>query len=136
MSQSLPKRERLHLKKQIDELFTSGKGFVAYPLRVVYLLQPSTEHTARPHSDWVRGAMMVSVSKRYFKRANKRNRVKRLMREAYRLNKQEWLTWLENAGLEGRLALMFVGKELPDYHSVERAVRKAFDKIKIQYDKL
>lgn len=121
---SLPKSERIHLKKHIDELFTRGKGFVAYPLRVLYLAEAE-----ELWAEQARGAMMVSVGKRYFKRANKRNRVKRLVREAYRLNKQVWLSYLQARGQRGRIAFMFVGKELPAYRDIERAVRKAFAKI-------
>lgn len=124
---SLPKRERLHLKRHIDELFAHGKGFVAYPLRCLYLLR----HEAEGEQD-ARASMMVSVGKKHFKRANKRNRVKRLVREAYRLNKSVWLQWLETEGKRGRIAFMFVGKELPEYHDIERAVRKAFEKLKAQ----
>ncbi len=122
---TLPKRERIHLKKHIDELFAQGKGFVAYPLRVVYLLGKPTasEEVLTPAS------MMVSVGKKYFKRANKRNRVKRLVREAYRLNKHSWIEWLEARGCEGRIAFMFVGKELPEYRDIDKAIRKAFSKI-------
>lgn len=122
---SLSKSERIHLKKHIDELFAQGKGFVAYPLRILYLL--AEEETWQGQA---RGAMMVSVGKRYFKRANKRNRVKRLVREAYRLNKYAWLDLLEQSGMRGRIAFMFVGKDLPEYRDIERAVHKAFVKIR------
>lgn len=124
---SLPKQERIRLKKEIDELFTQGKGFVAYPLRCVYLLRHESE--ALQQSKTVRSAMMVSVGKRYFKRANKRNRVKRLIRETYRLSKPMWLSWLEAEQKELRIAFMFVGKELPEYRDIEKAMHKAFTKI-------
>lgn len=81
---ALPQSERIDSKKQIDRLFRGGgsKAMSAFPLRVVYMLE---ESEADSHGPQVQ--MMVSVPKRCFKRAVKRNRVKRQMREAYRLNK-------------------------------------------------
>lgn len=71
------KSERLCSKKVIDALFAGGnKSFSAFPLRVVYMERPE------PVSQ-----VLVSVSKRHFKHAVDRNRVKRQIREAYRLNK-------------------------------------------------
>lgn len=128
---SLPKRERLHLKKHIDELFAQGKGFVAYPLRVVY--QTEAEDL---WGDCPRAMMMVSVGKRNFKRANKRNRIKRLMREVYRLGKYPWWAQLESQQRRGRLALIFIGKELPTYQEVERAFAKALCRLSDEHDKI
>ena len=74
---TLPKEERLCSRKALEELFEgSNKSIMAYPIRVVF---QQTEETGT--------RIMVSVSKRFFKRAVKRNRVKRQLREAYRLNK-------------------------------------------------
>jgi len=74
---TLSKEERLCSKKALEELFEgSNKSIQAYPIRAVF---QQTEETG------IR--IMVSVSKRFFKRAVKRNRVKRQLREAYRLNK-------------------------------------------------
>jgi ribonuclease P protein component len=74
---TLHKQERLCSRKAMEELFAgNSRSVLAYPIRAVY---QATEETG------IR--MMVSVSKRYFKRAVKRNRIKRQLREAYRLNK-------------------------------------------------
>lgn len=74
---TLPKEERLCSRKALEELFEgSNKSMLAYPVRAVF---QQTEETG------IR--IMVSVSKRFFKRAVKRNRIKRQLREAYRLNK-------------------------------------------------
>lgn len=76
------KKEKLVSKKMIDALFSGGssRSMSAYPLRVVFMRKERNE-TEEP------AQVMVSVSKRHFKRAVKRNRVKRQIREAYRLNK-------------------------------------------------
>ena len=76
------KKEKLVSKKTIDALFSGGnsRSMSAYPLRVVFMRKERNE-TEEP------AQVMISVSKRHFKRAVKRNRVKRQIREAYRLNK-------------------------------------------------
>lgn len=71
---TLAKEERLSWKRYIDLLFAEGKSFIAFPLRVVYLTADAGP--AVPVS------MLVSVSKKKFKRAVKRNQVKRQVREA------------------------------------------------------
>ncbi|MDP4269855.1 MAG: ribonuclease P protein component [Bacteroidota bacterium] len=76
---TLPKAERISRKLVIDKLFTKGTSFVVYPIRVVYVT--STEEQE------AQAAMMISVSKKKFKRAVKRNYIKRRIKEAYRLNK-------------------------------------------------
>lgn len=74
---SLSKEERLCSRKALEELFAGGRqSFSAYPIRAVFM--PNGLDVVR---------VMVSVSKRYFKRAVKRNRIKRQLREAYRLQK-------------------------------------------------
>ena len=74
----LKKEERLSGRKSVETLFAEGhQSFSAFPLRAVFL---ATEESG------VR--ILVSVSKRHFKRAVRRNRIKRQIREAYRLNKE------------------------------------------------
>ena len=80
MKFSLGTEERLKSRKLIGELYTRGQAVKAYPLRMVYL---QIEH----HSDFpVKAA--VSVPKRNFKKAVDRNRLKRLLRETYRSEKE------------------------------------------------
>ena len=81
---SLSKSERVSSQKQIDKLFRGGnsKSMSAFPLRMVYMAEERETDWRCPEAQ-----MMVSVPKRYFKRAVKRNRIKRLVREAYRLNR-------------------------------------------------
>lgn len=86
MPNTLRKSERLDKKKVIEKMFAGGsRSFSVFPLRVVYL---PVEELEAPVS------ILVSVSKRRFKRAVKRNRVKRQIREAYRMNKHGLLAVL------------------------------------------
>ncbi len=98
LANTLHKSERLDRKKVIEKMFSGGsRSFSVFPLRVVYLPVEKLDAPA---------AILVSVSKRRFKRAVKRNRVKRQIREAYRLNKH-----LLSGALSGsrhRLALAFI----------------------------
>ncbi|MCF2645896.1 MULTISPECIES: ribonuclease P protein component [Prevotellaceae] len=86
---SLPQSERINSKKQIDRLFRGGgsKAMTASPLRMVYMADSRQTDSQPSDGHQPMAQMMVSVPKRYFKRAVKRNYVKRQVREAYRLNK-------------------------------------------------
>ncbi len=121
LSYTLPKTERLYLRDEIERLFALGSSFIAYPLRVVYLLQDEPR--------MARCSIMTGAPKKRFRRAVKRNRVKRLMREAYRHHKHP----LEDCLAEHKKYLMLsfgiVSSELPDYATMEAAVCKALSKI-------
>ena len=86
---SLPQSERINSKKQIDRLFRGGgsKAMTASPLRMVYMADSRQTDSQPSDGHQPMAQRMVSVPKRYFKRAVKRNYVKRQVREAYRLNK-------------------------------------------------
>jgi ribonuclease P protein component len=73
------KGERLSKEKHIQELFTKGSSFYLYPFKVL---------VNGPKADEKFHQVLISVSKRNFRRAVDRNRIKRLIREAYRLNKE------------------------------------------------
>ena len=83
---TLSKEERLSWKRYIDLLFEKGQSFVAFPLRVVYL--PLEEEMSAPVS------ILISVPKKKFKRAVKRNLIKRQVREAYRVRKYDLIACL------------------------------------------
>ncbi|NGM73365.1 ribonuclease P protein component [Sphingobacterium sp. SGL-16] len=109
MKKTFTKEERLCSRRKIDSLFHSGSSFIVYPFRVVYLvgaLQPSSTPVE----------VILSVSKRRFKRAHDRNRIKRLMREVYRLQKNEILyEEVNKLSLHLDMAIQYVGKEELSY---------------------
>lgn len=118
---TLHKEERLSSQKLIEELFNSGDSFLSYPLKVVFL------KTELPQPQPVQAAF--TVSKRNFKRAVKRNLLKRRIREAYRLNKPAF--YQEIAAKELQLAIMFVyiGKDIAEFPVIEKGMVSAFKKL-------
>tara|TARA_B110000037_G_C17061330_1_gene481991 strand:+ start:943 stop:1296 length:354 start_codon:yes stop_codon:yes gene_type:complete len=90
--------ERLKGKKQIEQLFTSGHSVGAFPLRLVYLECDSTNKIG------------VSVSKKHFKNAVDRNRIKRLLRVAVKGSLTEILEGLD---FKCVVMVLYVGKEMP-----------------------
>lgn len=96
---TLGKPERLCSKKQIEKMFSGGsKSFSIYPLRVVFIPADKREDAL--------ASILVSVSKKRFKKAVDRNRIKRQIREAYRRNKHELLRFLNEK--ETGLAIAFI----------------------------
>lgn len=115
------KPERLNKKKIIEKMFAGGsRSFSIFPLRVVWL---PVEELDAPVS------ILVSVSKRRFKRAVKRNRVKRQIREAYRLNKTCLLTPLAEKGRRLAIAFIYLSDELMDSALIEEKMKVALVRI-------
>lgn len=114
---SLTRTERLRTLGAIRRLFESGEGGFVYPLRYLYFAESDTESSVR---------VLFSVPKRYHKRANKRNLLRRRTKEAYRLNRY-LLTLSTPAALD--LALIYSSKERSDYRRIEQAVRKILKHI-------
>ena len=102
------KQERICSKLLIDKLFGGGKShsMVAFPLRAVYLVQEKENKT----DENPQIKILISVPKKHFKRAVKRNRAKRQIREAYRKNKYLLLDELENNPQEEDL-LAFIWRD-------------------------
>jgi ribonuclease P protein component len=120
---SFQRGERLKSRKEIERLFQPGsEAMMQYPLRLVW--RPLEER----RSDFP-VQFTVSVSKRKFKRAVDRNRVKRLVREAYRLRKQELYDALPTDGAQLGWMVVFIGKEMPEYAKIDKAMRKLMAKF-------
>lgn len=122
----LCKEERLHGRDAVEKLFkdAGSRSMVAFPVRVVYVLAPPQADTR------VNTRMLVSVPKRQFKRAVKRNRVKRQIREAYRKHKHGLIEAVSRIG-EQHLSLAFVwlDSKLYDTSVVEKKVEKLLLRI-------
>ena len=123
MPNTLKKAERLDRKKVIGKMFAGGAGarsFTVFPLRVVYLTEPELKSQA---------SVLISVSKRYFKHAVDRNRVKRQLREAYRLNKAELLQILDGSNEKLALSFIYMCDELMPSTTIEKRMKTALDKL-------
>lgn len=116
MSFSYPKKEKLKSQKLIEQLFSEGKSVSAYPLRMVYLKTNFEEDTQFKTG--------VSVSKRNFKNAVDRNHIKRLLREAYRLNKT---VYFNNILSSYALMILYLGKDGTDFDSVDTKMKQLLD---------
>jgi len=109
------KHEKLKSQKTIEQLFLEGQSVSAYPLRLVYL----------KHGESLK--VGVSVSKRNFKRAVDRIRIKRLLREAYRLNKS---MLINNEVSDYALMILYISKDMPDFELVNTKTKKVISKFK------
>lgn len=126
---TLSKQERLCSKKLIDALFngSNSRAMSAFPLRAVYMPLATLETPASPETPETPASssqMLISVPKRYFKRAVKRNRVKRQVREAYRHNKHII------ADEQLAIAFIWLSDKLYATPEVEDRVRNLLTRIK------
>ena len=124
MGFSFPKREKLKSRKLIDALFREGRHVSRFPYKLFYL------KTSLPEDTKIQVAF--AVPKRNIKSAVQRNRVKRLLRENYRLNKH-----LIFNNIDGSFAflILYMGKEVPDFNEVEAGITSIFNKfLKVNED--
>lgn len=110
------KEERISSKKEIELLFNQGSSYMSYPLRIVYVEN-------KPLLD-VPVSILISIPKKRLKHAVKRNRLKRLVREAYRLNKSPLHSFLKQKNKGLLIAFLFVGNDLSSFVNIERAIKK------------
>lgn len=118
---SFGKAEHLCGEKRITRLFTQGQAFIVYPLRVVYIFGEKRGDAPV--------LAMVSVPKKRFKRAVKRNRLKRLMRESYRLNKSEICEKVSEKNLQLQLSFNYVSNDEVDFETMEKKMKVALQKM-------
>ena len=138
MDYTFTKAERLNSKLTIDKLFAGGNAStVAFPLRIVYMRMPlentieATENEANVSTATAMPpvSVLISVPKKRFRHATDRNRMKRLVREAYRQNKH--ILWNALNGKDYRLAIAFVciTDQLPTFRLVSKSMVKALTQI-------
>lgn len=118
MKLSYNKTEKLKSKKLIDQLFVEGKSISVFPLKLVYI------ETEFKNSIPVKTG--VSVSKRYFKNAVDRNRIKRLLREAYRLNKPELFNKITT---QYAFMILYIGKSDTDFDTLNEKMKALLEKF-------
>lgn len=126
---TLPKRERLYLRESIGELFAKGRSFTAFPYRVVYLVKSDTEENLPATDKQARCAMMAVAPKKRFKHAVDRNHVKRLIREAYRLQKLPLLAQLEEKGLTLEIAFLYVDNKFQTFEETHHSIGRIISRV-------
>jgi ribonuclease P protein component len=119
---TLGKNERLKSRKDIEQLFAAGRSFSVFPFKVIYL--NSTPAQAP------RLQAAFSVSKRHFKKATQRNRIKRLMREAYRLQATEIKELAIANKLQLQVFIIYTGNEIPVFELVKEKMAHIIHRIK------
>jgi len=127
MRNTLGKQERLKSKKLIEKLYAEGSSVKTFPLRMMYV---QTAHTSEFPCQ-----VGVSVAKRNYKLAVDRNRLKRLMRETYRLQKQIVYNNLEEPYV---FMISYIGREEIKYEDLYLKMEKLLtlftDKVKVKAD--
>ncbi|MDR1699033.1 MAG: ribonuclease P protein component [Prevotellaceae bacterium] len=117
---SFSKKQRLTGETRIAKLFAEGKGFIVYPLRIIYLPDEKTDVPLR---------LLVSVPKKRFKRAVKRNLLKRRIREAFRLNRHNLEAHLADKDYTLNVAINYVSNEMLSFAEMEEKLIEALRKL-------
>ena len=114
---SFGKKEKLKSQKIIGQLFTEGKSLSVFPLKLIYIVTENQEVSIKA---------AVTVPKKNFKSAVHRNKIKRLLRESYRLNKGMVFN-----NTQGNFAFLFLylGKEIPAFADVESKMKLLLEKF-------
>ena len=125
---TLGKTERLKSRKAIEQLFNSGQRFVISPFRIFYSFQKLS-----PGDQTLQAGF--SASSRIFKTAVDRNRIKRLTKEAWRLQKNDLQVKLNEKQQKLNVFLICTGKELPAYTTISAAMKLILLKLLDQSNK-
>jgi ribonuclease P protein component len=126
---TLGKDERLKSRKLIEQLFSEGRRFAVSPFRVFYLF-------IKPEAGSTKKLLQcgVAAGSKSFKKAVDRNRIKRLTKEAYRLQKKELAAAMTDNKQALLLFFVFTGKEVPDFILVKEKIAVILNKLKTIVD--
>jgi len=127
---TLGKEERLKSRKQIEQLFDKGKSIVITPFRVYFLI----DEMLNAQRSMFNVQFGVGVSAKNFKKAVDRNRIKRLTREAWRLQKNEISKKVKETQRQLNVFFIYTGRELPDFTTVKDKVAIALKKLADKID--
>lgn len=117
---TLPKSERLKSLTAVRRLFKDGASGFVYPFRYMTITEDSTTPSIE---------VLFSVPKRYHKRANKRNTLRRRTKEAYRLNKETLHEAASSSGKSLDIAFVYSTKDILPYKTIEHAVRRILAEV-------
>ena len=114
MKAHFPKQQKLKSRKDIQSLFKEGSSITQYPVKLLWL--PCQQKQTKAG---------FAVAKKNFKSAVTRNKIKRLMREAYRLQKQE----IQSKDKTFTLLFLYIGKDVASFKTIDKAVLGALKKL-------
>ena len=121
---TLPRSERLRSLKAIRRMFGEGRGGFVYPFRYIFLADKKEGESEGRGIE-----VMFSVPKKFHKRANKRNLLKRRTRESYRMNREGLCEKLQQGEETIMLAFVYSTKEVHSSKTIENAVQKILAQV-------
>jgi|TARA_R110002094_G_scaffold190074_2_gene164836 ribonuclease P protein component len=125
MSFTFSKHEKLKSRKVIDQLFSEGKSITKFPVKLFYI--PLDEAHSEHLQKAISSQTAFAVPKRNFKLAVTRNRVKRQMREAYRLHKH---LLSPDTGKNFAFLFLYISKDKPQYEALDSSIKALLKQIK------
>ena len=114
------KEEKLKSRKAIEQLFKEGKSFSIFPFRILWEIKEANSSSLQTG---------FAVSSKHFKKAVDRNRIKRLMREAYRLQKNDLQNHLTQQQKQVVVFFIYVGNELPEYPFIFEKTKAVLNRL-------
>jgi ribonuclease P protein component len=121
------REERLRSRKAIESLIKGGKTYFSYPFRITWKI-----------TEYPQGYPMqiaFAVPKKRFKQAVKRNRIKRLLREAHRLNKSTIYEFLTEKNINLNVLVVYIGEDILPYHDMDKKMRGFHRHLMEQFQK-
>jgi ribonuclease P protein component len=114
MRQTFRKKERLKSSKVVKQLFSQANSFLVHPFKVNWIIgEEKGKYPAK---------ILIGVSRKNFRKAVERNRLKRLIREAYRKNKYLFYQYLEGRHSSCNFSVIYIGKTEEDYSVIEEKI--------------
>ena len=117
---SYNKKEKLKSRKQLEQLFIAGETILVFPIKIFFQKVEEQEGIIKTG---------VGVSKKIFRKAVARNRIKRLLREAYRTEKPGLLNYLQQNKKQIALFFLYIDKSLPEYNLLKEKMQQAIEKL-------
>ena len=118
---TLNKSERIKSKKLIDDLFSNGSSFFLHPLKVIYIQDNNNDNIP------CKAAFVVS--KRNFKQAVDRNKIKRMLRESFRTQKEELIKSLMHCNKKLALVIIYSNNKMPQHKVIKEKVKQCLIKL-------